>query len=119
MLKNKTEDLENVQKNAARFITNGFDYTAGSTSTNMQTIRCISHEEFRARIKTAILYKRINKLIDIPFDNYQKYCLNIDIRHNKRQNLRLRLQALLLPQFLYSGLNMMWNKIPDFRYFDT
>ena len=56
--KNKQkEELEKVQKNAARFITNNYDYTPGSTSMNMQRLGWIPLEEHRARIKSTAFYK--------------------------------------------------------------
>ena len=55
--KKQKEELEKVQNNAARFVTNNYDYTPGSTSmNNMQILGCIPLEEHRARIKTTAFF---------------------------------------------------------------
>ena len=108
------ENLEKVKKNAARYITNDYSYTTGSTKANMHKLEWVPLEEHRARIKSTILYKGINNLIDIPIDVYQINNHQFNTRQNKRQNYRVPNSKLdcHLNSFFPSSLRL-WNKIPD------
>ena len=78
--KKQKEELEKVQKNAARFITNNYDYTPGSTSMSMQRLGWIPLEEHRARIKSTAFYKGMHILSNIPIDKYQINNNNINTK---------------------------------------
>ena len=62
--------MRKVQKNAARFMTNNYDYTPGSTSMNMQRLGWIRQEEHRTGIMTTAFYKGMHNLSNVPIDKY-------------------------------------------------
>ena len=112
--KRQKEELEKVQKTAARFITNNYHYTTGSTKANMQQLGWIPLEEHRARIKSTILYKARHKLVDLPIENFPINKHSINTRHNKRQNYNIPTSNI--DNHLYSFFPnsiRLWNSIPD------
>ena len=63
---NKMQELEKIQKRAARFATGNYDFTHGSTAKNLAQLEWPTLAERRARIKLKILHKAQLGLIDIP-----------------------------------------------------
>ena len=61
--------LEKVQKRAARFITNNYQFQTGNTKDNMQKLGWEPLEERRAKIKVTSLFKARNNLMDIPLNH--------------------------------------------------
>ena len=53
--KNQIERIEKVQKNAARYATNNYSFTRGSTKTNMEQLGWIPLSEQRAKCKVNTL----------------------------------------------------------------
>ena len=107
------DELEKVQKNAARFITNSYEYTPGSTKINMQKLNWIPLEEQRARIKSTIFYKGINKLIDIPIKECQLNSHNINTRQNNENTYCIPKSKLDCHLYSYFPSSIrLWNSIP-------
>ena len=86
ILNKQKEELEKVQKNAARSITNNRDYPPGCTSMNTQRLGRIPLDEYRARIKTTAFYKGMHSFGDIPIDIYQINNHSINTRQNQNQH---------------------------------
>ena len=63
---NHTQELEKIQKRAARFVTGSYDLTHGSTARNLAYLEWPTLAERRAKIKVKILHKARLGLIDIP-----------------------------------------------------
>ena len=64
----KINQLEAVQRRAARFVFNNFSREVRVTPM-LQELEWVPLSERRARAKTTILYKALNDLIDIPTDH--------------------------------------------------
>ena len=67
--KNHIDQLEKIQKRAARFITQNYEFSPGNTRKNMDILGWVPLQERRARNKVSILYKARNNLIDIPTED--------------------------------------------------
>ncbi|KAA2237151.1 hypothetical protein F0L74_32775 [Chitinophaga agrisoli] len=111
-LKTQINNLEKVHKNAARFVTNNYSYTQGSTAQNMKKLGWIPLEEQRARNKTSIFFKAINSQIDIPID---------DLKKSNRKTRNSDDQTFIPPSSkndchmhsFFPNTVRLWNKLPS------
>ena len=105
------EEIEKIQKNAARFATKNYNFTTGNTKINMDKLKWIPLEEQRARNKVTTLYKAINGHLVLPMEQYNM----------KNSNTRSGVQNFTLPS---SSINShlhsyfpssfrLWNKLPN------
>ena len=100
------ENLEKIQKRAARFITGNYNFEHGSTKYNMKELNFKPLKERRAIIKLNIFYKGINRLIDIPTDH---------LRKNPRKCNNYAIPASNIDSHLYSfypNTVRLWNSLP-------
>ena len=67
--KNHTNSLEQIQKRAARFVTNNYKMESGNTKINLDKLNWPSLEERRLQTKLTIFQKARLNLIDIPTDH--------------------------------------------------
>ena len=67
--KNHREDLEKIQKRAARFVTGNYKMENGNTKLNLDILEWPTLEERRLQTKLNIFQKARLKLIDIPTDH--------------------------------------------------
>ena len=113
-LKNQINDLEKVQKNAARFVTGDYTFIKGRTDVNMKQLGWIPLREQRARNKTTTFFKGVNKSIDIPISQYQ---LNTNTRITRQSgNLKFKIPSSNLDSHLYSffpSTIRLWNSVPN------
>ena len=96
---NHREEFEKVQKTAARFVLNRYDFTEGSTLA-----------ERRARIKLKILYKARNGLIHIPSDILKPVSFS-----TRRNHLHYTIPQSEVNSHLFSFYPLtirMWNSLP-------
>ena len=108
---NQIDEIEKVQKNAARFVTNNYSFKTGNTKINMKKLRWIPLEEQRARNKVTFLFKAINGHSKIPTD---------ELNMVSSSRTRYGTQAFKLPHsnvnsHLYSffpNTIRLWNNLP-------
>ena len=106
------DNLEKVHKNAARFVTNNYSYTHGSTLHNMKNLGWIPLEEQRARIKVTMFFKAINSQIDITIN---------DLNRSNRKTRHSDNQTFILPtskndshmHSFFPSTVRLWNKLPS------
>ena len=108
------ENLEKVQKNAARYILNDYNFVKGQTKTNRESLGWISQQEQRARIKVTTFYKGINGLIDIPTKQYLQNDSDKTTRQSGYENFQIPTSNVNshLHSFFPSSIRL-WNKMPD------
>ena len=111
--KNQIDNLDRVQKNAARFVLNVYSFTKGSTERNLNTLKWTSLREDRAKIKTTLLYKGINGLICIPTDQYKTKSNRINTRNSGYQSFMVPSSSVdcHLHSFFPSTIRL-WNTLP-------
>ena len=63
------DDIEKVQKRAARFVTNNYKMESGNSEFNLNELEWPKLEERRIEIKLNLLQKARLKLVDIPTDH--------------------------------------------------
>ena len=112
--KDQIENLERVQKNAARYILNDYTFVKGQTNSNRETLGWITQQEQRARIKVTTFYKGINGLIDIPTNQYQQNELTKTTRQSGYQNFKIPTSNVNrhLHSFFPSTIRV-WNRLSD------
>ena len=104
------EDLEKIQKRAARFITKNYTFTHGNTKINMQKLGWEPLEERRAKCKVSLLYKAQNRLIDMPTD-----FLALNDRKNRNGGHNYAIPASNVDSHLHSfypSTVRLWNLLP-------
>ena len=111
-LKTQIDNLEKVNKNAARFITKNYSYTHGSTAQNMHDLGWIPLEEQRARNKLNIFFKANAGQIGISME---------DLKRSGRKTRFSDNLTFILPSskidchkhsFFHSTVRL-WNKLPS------
>ena len=110
--KNQVERIEKVQKNAARYVTNNYSFTRGSTKTNMEQLGWIPLSEQRAKCKITTLYKSLNNQIIIPIDQCNMYLNRRITRQSGHQTFSIPQSNIdsHLHSFFPSTIRM-WNKL--------
>ena len=109
---NQIDQIERVQKRAARFVTNNHTRIGGNSEKNLTSLGWLPLKERRARIKVTILFKAINGLIEIPIDNLL----------SRQIHTRSRTTSLILPQSnvnshlhsFYPDTIRLWNSLPKY-----
>ena len=107
---NHREEFEKVQKRAARFVLNRYDFTEGSTVRNFRELNWPTLAERRARIKLKILYKARNGSIHIPSD-----ILKPVSSLTRRNHLHYTIPQSEVNSHLFSFYPItirMWNSLP-------
>ena len=109
---NNIQQLEKIQKRAARYVTGNHALIEGNTAINMTTLGWVPLEERRARSKLLLLFKARTGDIDIPID---------DLILSSRANRNSLHSNYLVP---YSSVNShlysffpstirLWNALPQ------
>ena len=109
---NQIDQIERVQKRAARFVTNNHTRIGGNSEKNLTSLGWLPLKERRARIKVTILFKAINGLIEIPIDNLL----------SRQIHTRSRTTSLIIPQSnvnshlhsFYPDTIRLWNSLPQY-----
>ena len=107
------ENIEKVQKRAARFVTGNYKMETGNSKRNLDNLNWPPLEERRLKTKLTLFQKARLKLIDIPTDhlefqkrqtrrggdglNYQRVFSNIDAHFNS----------------FYPQATHLWNQLPS------
>ena len=111
---NQIQNLEKVQKNAARYVTNNYSFLPGSTQNNMNELRWQTLAEQRAKSKLITLYKGLNNLIEIPTDHFKA---NVNKRHTRQSgNQKLTIPHSKIDSHFHSffpSTIRLWNGLPN------
>ena len=105
------ENIEKVQKRAARFITGNYVYEPGNTKINMQKLNLKSLEERRAALKLHLFFKSQQNLIDLPND-----ILTHNTNPTRRGNSGYVIPISNVDSHLYSfypNSIRLWNALPS------
>ena len=78
--KHTVQDLEAVQRRAARFVKNDYRFTSSVTAM-LQDLEWHTLEERRWAIKATMLFKILHHLVCIPADQYLKAITDHTSRH--------------------------------------
>ena len=105
------DNIEKIQKNAGRFVTNNYNYNNGNTKINMNKLNWKPLEEHRARNKVTLLYKAINNQAILPLNEFKM----TDSR------TRSGVQVFTIPssklnchmQSYFPSTFRLWNKLPN------
>ena len=105
------EDLEKIQKRAARFVTGNYSLIEGNTLKNMNLLGWPPLSERRARSKLTTLFKARSGSIDIPLDDLVSP--NRETRHSQ-SNYTIPQSSVdsHLHSFFPSTIRL-WNKLPQ------
>ena len=105
--KTDIENIEKVQKRAARFATSNYKMEEGSTRTNMIQLNWKPLVERRAELKLLTFFKAKHQLVDIPF-------------YHLKQNVRRSNNFFIPPSNVDSHLHSfypstirLWNSLPN------
>ena len=110
--RNHIDQLEKVQKRAARYVTNNHTLVEGNTAKNMTSLKWVPLEERRARSKLFLLFKARTGEIDIPTH---------DLQVSSRSNRNSALSNFLIPHSsvnghlysFYPSTIRLWNSLPQ------
>ena len=108
---NQIEQLEKIQKRAARFITQNYEFKSGNTRKNMENLGWVPLQERRARNKLNILFKAKHSLIDIPIDS-----LKSSNRKTRGNSCNFFVPSSSVDSHLYSfypSTIRLWNSLPE------
>ena len=108
---NQIEELEKVQKRAARFVTGSYDFTHGSSARNLSALGWPTLAERRARNKLNIFFKAKLGLIDIPTTD-----LIPSAPGTRRSSTNYRQPQSTVDSHLYSfypNTIRLWNSLPS------
>ena len=108
---NHIDQLESVQKRAARFVTGNHDLTTGNTAKNMATLGWDSLEERRARGKLTTLHKARTGAITIPLDDLLVLNPDSGTRHSTHYFVPYSSLNCHLHSF-YPSTIRLWNALP-------
>lgn len=108
--KKNIQKLENIQRRAARFIHNNYDYHDSVTKLLLE-MKWTPLEERRARSKMTIVHKAINENINIPIENFR-------INPNKTRSGGInyvipRSRTNTHINSFYPSSIRLWNSLPD------
>ena len=109
------ENLEKIQKRAARFVTGNYLLIEGNTKKNMSALNWPPLTERRARIKLTILFQAKSGAIEIPMDDL------IPANQNTKIVTRTNTHRLLIPDSrvdthlysFYPNTIRLWNHLPQ------
>ena len=107
---NQIQDLEKIQKRAARFVTGNFDFTHGSTARNLAELEWPTLAERRAKIKLNILHKAKLGRLDIPLSDL---CSSAPVTRRSSTDFRIPQSQLDSHKFSYFPNTIrLWNSLP-------
>ena len=109
------DNLEKIQKRAARFVTGNYTLIEGETKKNMTFLNWPPLTERRARIKLTTLYKARSGAIEIPMDDL------IPANHNTKIVTRTNSHRFFIPDSrvdthlysFYPDTIRLWNLLPQ------
>ena len=109
--RNHINQLEKIQKRAARYVTNNHALVEGNTAKNMASLNWVPLEERRARSKLFLLFKARSGDVDIPTH---------DLQVSSRSNRTSTLSNFLIPHSsvnghlysFYPSTIRLWNSLP-------
>ena len=107
------EQLEKIQRRAARFVTGNYALVAGNTQKNMLSLNWTPLSERRARAKLLTLHKARSRSIEIPLDDLINTDTHISTRTNKH---KYRVPHSSVDSHLYSffpNTIRLWNNLPQ------
>jgi hypothetical protein len=107
----KIKKIEAVQRRAARYVTNAYDRTTSVTSL-LQDLGWESLESRRTKSQLTMLYKTINRLVDIPPDPYLHPA---STRTRSTHSMKFRQPPVRTNYFKYSFFPRtipIWNSLP-------
>ena len=110
---NQIENLEKIQKRAARFVTSNYTLIEGNTRKNMTSLNWPPLSERRARTKLTTFFKARSSSIEIPLDDL----INTDTHISTRTStLNYRIPQSSVDSHLYSffpNTIRLWNDLPQ------
>ena len=110
--KENIDKIERVQRRAARYVYNNYDYSS-SVTTMLENLKWQPLEERRMNTRLCLLYKAVNGLVAIPVQQYL-IPLNRPSRHSN--SLSFQLFSTRHDYFKYSFFPrtvVQWNLLPD------
>ena len=109
-LKKDINKLEKVQRRAARFVTNNYDFKT-DCSKILKDLNWTPLSERRAKIKTTLVYKAQNNLLHIPLNHLQSNSRNT--RSATKNNYAVpRSQTNVHLHSFYPSTVRLWNSTP-------
>ena len=105
------QNLEKIQKRAARFATGNYTQQHGNTNLNMKKLNWTPLEERRAAIKLTLFFKAKHDLVQIPLNHLNSSSLN-----TRRGNGAYAIPMSNVDSHLYSfypSAIRLWNGLPD------
>ena len=108
------DTIENVQRRAARFVTNNYSWYASVTEM-LSNLSWPTLTRCRNKQKAIMLYKIINCQVDINTDNL--LVLNPDIYHTRGHNRRFTPPVTRIDSYKFSLFSIpaikIWNFLPQ------
>ena len=105
--------LEQVQRRAARFVSNDYRYRSSVTSM-LQELGWQDLASRRRDIRLALFYKVIHHLVAVPIDD--KFLIKADIRTRANNGYKYRIPKTNCEEFrsfFYSRTIPDWNRLPQ------
>ena len=106
----QVDNLEKINKRAARFVTGNYTLAPGNTQKNMSSLNWAPLSERRARAKLITLFKAKSGIIELPLDDLK--CRNSSTRSHKHNYF---IPPSSVDSHLYSffpNTIRLWNKLP-------
>ena len=105
------EQIEKIQRRAARFVTSNYTLIEGNTKRNMNSLNWVPLEERRAKSKLTTLFKTKLGAIDVPIED-----LIVSQSKTRRKNTNYFVPQSSVDSHLHSFFPSsirLWNSIPD------
>ena len=105
--------LEQVQRNAARFISHNYDRTPGTVTNLLQELNLDSLEQRRKQQRLSMMYKIVNELVDI---NQDRYLQKAQTRTRGSHSSKFQTISTRTDTFKYSFFPRTivdWNSLPN------
>ena len=104
--------LEGVQRRAARFVTNDYNYTSSVTAM-MRAFEWESLQERRQQAKVVMMYRIVNSLVDIPpQDHLHQQGTAVTRGHQSRFMVPYSRTDTHRTAFFPSAIRL-WNQLPE------
>ena len=113
-LQKHCNQLERVQRNAARFVTHNYSKTEGTVTKLLRDLHWTSLQNRRSASRLTLLYKINQNLIDIPKENFLKPVTLQGLRRMNTQNFQQ--PACRINAYKYSFFPRTvkeWNMLPE------
>ena len=111
-LKSDIHCLERVQRQAARFILNDCSTTPGTVTNLLKELDWLSLETQRKINRLTMMYKIINKLVDVQVDDILTSNTRISRGHTKKQ-LQIHTRTKVFDNSFFPRTVKDWNNIPQ------